>query len=154
MNKEKIIKIILAISAIILVAVLGSIFVNLGMEWYEALKTPSQWIAGYIIPIVWTAVYLSFGIILFLWIKNEEIPKNVVILLIINGILNILWCLTFFTLQQLLLGNIIIVINALLAIKLVFEISKTNKVYSLILSIYPTWVCIAKTFNLALWILN
>ena len=38
---------------IILVAVLGSVFVNLGMEWFNSLTTPSQWLPNFIIPIVW-----------------------------------------------------------------------------------------------------
>jgi tryptophan-rich sensory protein len=154
MNKSKTIKIVIAVFAIVLVAVLGSIFVNLGMDWYETLTKPTQWLPSFIIPIAWTIIYLSFAVILFLWIKNKTLPKNIIILLIINGVLNILWCLVFFTLQQLLLGNIVIIINALLAIKLIYEISETKKIYSVILSIYPIWVCIATSLNTALWILN
>lgn len=56
---------------IVAVAGLGSFFVNLGMEWYTKLNTPSQWIPSFVIPIVWTIVYISFAIIFaFLYIDN------------------------------------------------------------------------------------
>ena len=66
MEKQKIniIQIILVIVSILVVAVLGSIFVNLGMDWFNSLIRPSQWIPNIIIPIVWTVIYITFGIIL------------------------------------------------------------------------------------------
>lgn len=153
-EKQKMVNIIVSIVAILIVAVIGSIFVNIGMPWFESLVKPSQWIPSFVIPIVWIIVYLTFASILFLWQKISNLPKNIIILLIINGFLNVLWCLVFFALNQLLLGNIVIVINLLFAITLIYQISKTEKVYSYILSIYPIWVCIATTLNLSLWILN
>ena len=136
--KKNIWNIIISTGAIIIVAGLGSLFVNLGMDWFNSLEKPTQWIPNIVIPIVWTVVYLAFAIILFLWLKKESLPKSVLIYLIINGILNILWCLVFFTLNQLFIGNIIIIINLILGIKLVLEIAKTQKIYALVVSIYPT----------------
>ena len=153
-SKITFLNIVITIVAIIIVAGLGSFFVNLGMNWFDTLEKPSQWIPNFVIPIAWTIIYLSFALVLFLWQRKESLPKNIVILLILNGFLNLLWCLVFFTLEQLFLGNVIIIINVLFAIKLIFEISKVKKVYSIVLSLYPIWVCIASSLNLALWILN
>ena len=146
--------IIISFVAIILVAVLGSIFANLGMDWFNSLIKPSEWIPNIIIPIIWTIIYLSFAVINFLWIKKTGIPKNVIILMVINGLLNILWCLTFFTLEELFIGNIVIIVNLVLAFTLIIKIHKTEKLYSYLLSIYPIWLAIATTLNLAVWILN
>lgn len=154
MEKNKTIKIIISSAFILLVAVLGSIFVNIGMDWFNSLSKPSDWIANFIIPVVWTIIYLAFAIINFIWIKNDEISKKIIILMIINGILNVVWCLVFFTLKQLLLGDIVIIINLILGIVLIVEILKTKPLYGLILSIYPIWLSIATTLNLAVWILN
>lgn len=154
MKKSGLFNVIIALVVIGIVAGLGNFFVNLGMSWFDSLDKPSQWIPNFVIPIVWTVIYLLFALVLFFWLKKETLPKNIVILLIINGILNLLWCLVFFTLQQLFLGNVIIIINALFAIKLISEISKIKKVYAIVLSLYPIWVCIACSLNLALWILN
>ena len=147
-------KIILSSSFIIAIAVLGSIFVNLGSSWFNTLTTPTKWIPNFIIPIVWTIIYLTFAIVNFLWIKNDNIPKRTIILMVINGILNVLWCLIFFTLNKLFLGNIFIILNLIAGFILINNIFKNKKVYSYFLLIYPIWLSIATTLNLALWILN
>jgi len=153
-NNNQVVKIIISSVFILVVAVLGSIFVNLGMDWFNQLLKPTQWIPNFVIPVVWTIIYLAFAIINFLWIRKGGIPKKVVDLMIVNGVLNVVWCLVFFTLQQLFLGNVIIIINAIFALRLIFEIAKEDAMYGLILSIYPIWLCIATSLNTALWILN
>lgn len=154
MNKNKTLQIILIWISLIIVAVLGSIFVNLGMDWFMNLNKPNEWIPNILIPIVWTVIYLTFAIVLSIWANKEKLPKNIIILLIINGILNILWCLIFFTLNQLFLGNIAIILNLIFGFKLLFDINRENSLYAWILAIYPTWLSIATTLNLAVWILN
>ena len=48
---------------------------------------------------------------LSLWIFNSTIPRAVVVWLIINGVLNVLWCLVFFTLELTFVGNIVIILK-------------------------------------------
>jgi len=154
MEKKKNIYIIITIISIIVVAGLGSLFVALGMDWFNTLNTPSQWINNIVIPIVWTIIYISFGIILTIWIRKSFIPLDTIICLIINGLLNIIWCLVFFTLQLTLIGNIVIILNLIAGYILISKIFKANTIYGYILSIYPVWLSIATTLNLCLWILN
>ena len=111
MERKNVVKIIIAIVSILIVAVLGSVLVNIGMDWFNALEKPTQWITNIVIPIMWTVIYLTFGIVLSIWIVKVGIPRNVIILLVINGLLNVLWCLVFFTLQLTFIGNIVIVLN-------------------------------------------
>ena len=154
MEKNNIKKILITILSIVVGAVLGSVFVNLGMDWFNSLLKPSQWIPNVLIPIVWTCIYIIYTIFLSLWITKSRLPLSIIVLLIINGLLNILWCLVFFTLQLTLIGNIVIVINLIMAYYLVLEIKKYNKTYFYFATLYPVWVSIATTLNLALWILN
>ncbi len=154
MEKNQIKKVIISIAVIVLVAGLGSIFVNIGMDWFNTLQKPTQWVPNVVIPIVWTVVYLAFAVINFIWIKNEDIPTSTIVLMLINAVLNVLWCLTFFTLKLLLVGNIVILLNLIAGFVLVVNIFKNNKLFGYILSIYPIWLSIATTLNLALWILN
>ena len=142
------------LASIMLVGGLGAVFVQLGNDWFNGLTKPTEWIPNWVIPTVWTVIYLTFAIILFLWIKKENLPRKVVVLLILNGVFNILWCLVFFTLKQLLLGNIVLIFNLILAVKLILEIYKTKMLYSSILLIYPVWLCLASSLNMAVWILN
>lgn len=151
-NKTK--NIIFSFIFLALIAGLGSLFVFLGMSWFSALTKPSQWIPNVVIPIVWTVIYSLFAVVCFLWIRKDGIPKSVVVLMIINGIFNVLWCLTFFALKLLFIGNIVIILNLILAYLLIAEILKNNKTYGYLLAIYPIWISIATTLNLALWILN
>lgn len=154
LTKTQIKQIIISFVTIILVAVIGSIFVNIGMDWFNNLIKPSQWIPNIVIPIVWTIIYTTFAIINYLWIKNSVLPKKIIILMFINGILNVLWCLTFFTLKLTFIGNIVIILNLILGYHLIYNIFKNKTVYGYILSIYPIWLSIATSLNLALWILN
>ena len=154
MEKSQIKKIIISFVVIASVAALGSVFVRLGMDWFNALKKPTQWVPNIVIPIVWTVVYITFAVINFIWFKNDDIPKSTVIWMLINAVLNVLWCLTFFTLKQLFLGNIVILLNLIAGFALIVDILKDNKLFGYILSIYPIWLSIATTLNLALWILN
>lgn len=152
--KNKTLKIILSIVALVIVAGLGSVFVSIGNPWFEALIKPSQWIPSFVIPIVWSIIYVAFGVLLILWLLKEDLPLSTFILLIINGVLNVLWCLVFFTLKQTFLGNIVIVLNLIAGFWLIFDIIKYKPLYGYILTIYPVWLSIATTLNIALWILN
>lgn len=153
-NTKQILKITFSFVFIALVAGLGSLFVNLGMDWFNSLQRPTQWIPNILIPIVWTVIYIAFATINFFWIKSNKLPQQTAILMIVNGILNILWCLIFFTLKQTFLGNLVIILNLIAGILLWIDIYKNNKLYYYVLSIYPIWLCFATSLNLALWILN
>ena len=144
----------ITLTSIIAVAGFGTLFTQLGMGWFESLQKPTEWIPSWIIPIVWTVIYGMFAYVLIKWQGRRPLTKENIILLIVNGVLNVLWCLVFFTLNQLFLGVVVIVINALFAIRLYLEICKEDAMNGFLVSIYPIWLCIATTLNLALWILN
>ena len=153
-SKEKTKSYIIIISTILLVAILGSVFVNLGTEWFSSLKRPSQFVPDFIIPIVWTIIYALFAIVLCVWASKENLTTKTKVLLIINAVLNVLWCLIFFTFNQTLGGLIFIVLLLISAYILIIDINKQKQIYSFILALYPVWVSIATCLNLALWILN
>lgn len=145
---------LLAVVGVIIVAGLGSVFVNLGMDWFNGLDKPSQWIPNFLIPIVWTIVYILSAIILWILIKNDNMSIFLSILFVTNGVFNILWCLIFFTLHLTLLGNIVIIINLILGWILIIELFKYRSILYNLLIIYPVWLSIATSLNLCLWILN
>lgn len=151
---KKFLNILFATLPVIVVAVLGSVFVNIGMDWFNTLNRPTDWVPNVVIPIVWTVIYITTATILFLWISKEPMPLSTKILFIVNGVLNVLWCLTFFTLQLKLIGLIVILLNLAFAVYLIIDIFKTKPIYAKILLIYPAWLTIATCLNLAIWILN
>jgi tryptophan-rich sensory protein len=60
MKSEKVIKYVLPVASVLLVALLGWVFVDIGMDWFNGLKKPSEWIPNALIPIVWTFIYSVF----------------------------------------------------------------------------------------------
>ena len=131
--KNNVLRIISVVLPIVVVSVLGSIFVNIGMNWFDDLTKPSQFIANPVIPVVWTVIYISFAVILLVWTSREQLKKSTIVLLITNGLLNILWCLTFFALEQTFLGNIGIIFNLIFGIALWVNIFIQKKTYAYIL---------------------
>lgn len=150
-NKLK--KQILAVFLVVLVAGLGTLFVVLGMDWFNSLAKPSQWIPNFVIPIVWTVIYSLVAVYLVVQIKNDKLDTKNVTIFAINGLLNVLWCLVFFTLNQTLLGLIVIVLNLIASIVLFVE-QEGKDILTKLLLIYPTWLSIATCLNLSSWILN
>ena len=146
--------VIITVVSIVAVAGLGTLFSQLGMGWFDGLNKPTEWVPSWVFPVVWTVIYGLFGWVLIKWQGIKPLTKENIILLIINGVLNVLWCLVFFTCNQLLLGNIVIIINALFGLRLYFEVCKEDALSGLLISIYPIWLCIATTLNIAVWILN
>ena len=53
-------KYILPSIGIVLVSVVGSLFTNSGMDWFKMLNKPSEWIPSFVIPVMWTIIYLLY----------------------------------------------------------------------------------------------
>lgn len=154
MKKEKIISYGIPVLAVVLVALLGWIFVDMGMDWFDGLRKPSEWVPNIVIPIMWTFIYSVFIFYLIHLVRKEKDNKRVIWLSVINGVLNVLWCLVFFAMNSLLGGLILIILNLIASVLLLKEICKTSELYSYILTVYPLWLSIATCLNLASWILN
>ena len=154
MKKEKIIEYSIPVLSVVLVALLGSVFVDIGMDWFDGLQKPTEWIPNIVIPIMWTFIYSVSVFYLIHLVRKEKDNKRVIGLLIVNGFLNVLWCFIFFTLNSLLGGLIVIIINLIASVLLLKEICKTSELFSYILTVYPLWLSVATCLNLASWILN
>jgi len=154
MKKERLLDYSIPVLGTILVASLGGVFVKKGMSWYEKLVKPTEWIPTPVIPIMWTIIYTVFIFYTIHLVRKEKGNKRIISLLIINGVLNVLWCLVFFTLNSLFMGLVIIILNLIASMLLLKEICKTSEVYSYILTVYPAWLSVATSLNLACWILN
>ena len=153
-KNSKIVSYVIICAVILLTAILGSIFVNLGQEWFAGLARPSQFPPDPLIPVVWTIIYVIFTIVLCRWVSKDDFSAITIFLLIANALFNVLWCLLFFTLNSTIWGIVSIVILLILSWMLFVNISKYSKLYAIITAIYPVWVSIATCLNLALWILN
>jgi len=154
MKRENFIGYLLSVLSVLVVATLGWVFVDLGMDWFDGLNKPSEWIPNIVIPLMWTFIYSVSILYLIHLVRKEKDNKRVISLLVVNGILNVLWCLIFFALNSLLGGVIVIILNLIASVLLLREICKTSELFSYILTVYPLWLSVATCLNLAVWILN
>ena len=152
--KSKIISYVIILISISVIAGIGSLFVNLGMDWYMTLDKPSQFVPNFLIPIVWTVIYVVFAAVLCFMVGNVNYNTKTIILLTISGVLNVVWCLLFFALNLTFWGVISIILLLMSSYLVILDLLKYNKVYIYFTIIYPMWVSIATTLNLSLWILN
>lgn len=145
---------IISTLSIVVVAGLGSLFVGLGMEWFSALVKPSQWIPNFVIPVVWSVIYILFVVALWMLLKQDKVDKTTTAFLVVNGVLNVLWCLLFFALNLTFLGLVVIILNLVFGWFLYCRLQKTENIFARLLLLYPVWLSVATTLNLAMWILN
>jgi len=151
-------KLIVAIAVCQLAGIVGSFFTTPAISgWYDGLVrpvlNPPSWIFG---P-VWITLYLLMGIALYLIWQQGLNRKEVKVAMVVFGIqlvLNALWSIVFFGLQNpgLAFVDILLLwISILLSIILFYKISKPA---SYLLIPYILWVSFAGYLNYAIWTLN
>jgi len=131
-----------------LVAAVGSIFTsgNTSGEWYESIKpsiTPPSWV----FPVVWNILFFLIAISLYLaWISGKK-KKIIVIVFGINFLLNILWSLLYFKMQNPLYAFIELIFLWLSILLMIIVTYKINKTSSYLLIPYLLWVSFAGILN-------
>lgn len=147
-------KCILTALSVIAVAVTGSIFTYIGQQWYGTLDKPSQWPPNYLFPIAWSVIYLLTFVTLCNVANKNEGQKAVFVTAAVNGVLNVVWCLTFFTLRQIFPALAVILVNLTASVLLVLQVRRNGKLWFYVMLIYPVWITLATALNGAIWILN
>ncbi|MBI2043975.1 tryptophan-rich sensory protein [Candidatus Pacearchaeota archaeon] len=137
--------------AVYSIAFLGSIFTagNSDSAWYDSVK-PQITPPNYVFPIVWNILFflISFSLY-FSWTsaKNEKVKTKVAYVFGINLMLNVLWSLFFFGMQNPVLAffDLIAMLFSILAIFYVtWEI---NRISSYLIIPYLLWVGFAGFLN-------
>lgn len=141
---------ILCLVIVYAVAFTGSLFTssNVNSDWYESIK-PSITPPNFIFPIVWNILFFLIGLSLyfaFLSAKKEE-KKTIFWIFGINLILNVLWSMFFFTLQNPLLAFFDLIVLWISIIFMVVITYKIRKLSSYLLIPYLLWVAFAGYLN-------
>lgn len=128
----------------IIVAVTGSYFTGLGMEWYKnnlvqpALTPPDYWFG-----IAWTTIFiLTTFSALIVWNKQKRFTLSIN-LFIANAILNVSWSFLFFTMHWTtiaLVEMLFLLITLFMLIRLTWPCCK---IAGALLLPYAAWVCFA-----------
>lgn len=149
------------ISSLVLVfsaAIIGSLFTTPSIDsWYNTLNKPWFNPPNWLFAPVWTTLYFLMAIALYLvWTKPQRSTnrRHAIQLFIWQLILNTIWSIIFFGLQQpgLALFEVIILWIAILMTIIYFY--RINWISSWLLLPYLLWVSFATVLNGAIFWLN
>jgi tryptophan-rich sensory protein len=141
---------IISLVIVFLISSLGSLFMGNSSQsdWYQNIKpsiTPPNYIFGIVWPILFILIALS---IYFAWINSKKKNKpKLIIFFGINLVLNFIWTLIYFKLQNPFLAFIDIILILISIGYLIIFTYKINKLSSYLLYPYLLWVSFATILN-------
>lgn len=151
-------------SITVVVVILGSIFTNSGMNWYNTqLILPDLTPPKPVFPIAWSTIYILTMIsAIIIWTKKlplfsfgaKKTLKWIAGLFVTNAVINVLWSLLFFQLHLILPALIDIVLIEVTLFWLFAIMWKYSKIASLLLLPYILWCFVALYLNYSILILN
>lgn len=141
-------------------AVIGGIFSNLGMQWYQnELVKPELTPPGWVFPIAWTVIFILTMIsALILWNSGKGEKRFLLVfkkkvddsalslimgLFIANAVLNVCWSLLFFTLRYTYAAFLEMLLLEITVVALIALTYKRSKAASALLLPYAVWVAFA-----------
>ncbi len=138
--------------------VIGSLFtIDAIPTWYAALTLQSFAPPNWIFAPVWLTLYTLMGVALFLvWRKGSWLVdvKWGVRVFFFQLIINALWSIMFFGLQNPLYGLITILLLLISILATLFYFFRASKTAGFLLIPYLIWVSFASYLNYAIWTLN
>ena len=150
-------KLPISILLCLLAGILGSTFTSTTTAWYLNLTKPWFQPPGWLFGPVWTILYISMGISLYLiWKKGFEKKgiRKAVYIFLIQLLLNGLWSFVFFGFQDLLLSSINIIVLWILLLMTIWRFYEISKRAGILLVPYLIWVTFATLLNLSIFVIN
>ena len=152
-NINKALDIVIAVLIVALTAAASNIFVRTNSEWYKELIKPDYYPSPAVFTAAWIIIYIIMAVVLSKMLLNNA-SKKTVILFIVQCILQILWCLFFFTLYMPLVALFIlislVIINNVITILLMDKDEISGWLYFVVF----VWTVYACTLNYAIVMLN
>ena len=118
-------------------------------NWYPYLNKPTLTPPNFVFPIAWGILYLCMGISIGL-IYNTPTPRRkfFVTLFAIQLFFNFTWSISFFTMQNPMLGLINILVLDLLVIYYAIDSWRVNRAASVLFWPYVLWLGFATYLNI------
>ena len=125
------------------------------MMWYPLLRRSPLTPPNIVFPIVWSILYLLMGISAGLVQgSGHETRRLVMTVFIVQLVFNFLWCITFFTLRNPLLGFLdILLLDAMVLLYIVLSY-RVNRLASYLFVPYIAWLLMATYLNLYIYLHN
>lgn len=151
-------KLVIAIAVSQAAGLIGALFTSSAIPtWYTTLAKPELAPPNWIFGPVWTTLFVLMGVAAFLVWKRGLERSDVRSALIVFGvhlILNTLWSIIFFGLQNPAAAFIEIVLLWLSIVATMILFSRVSRVAVWLLVPYLAWVSFASYLNYMIWMLN
>ena len=135
--------------AVSLVAFIGGLITSASVDslWYAIVKssiTPPNWVFG----IVWSVLFFLIALSLYLsWISEKKNKIKIILVFGVNLVLNILWSLFFFGMQNPPLAFFELIALWLSILLMIFVVHRINITASYLLLPFIFWVSFAGALN-------
>jgi benzodiazapine receptor len=155
--KTKLPVLIISLSLPLLAGFIGSYFTTPAIPtWYASLTKPSFNPPAWLFAPVWTTLYLLMGLSLYLIIikQSKKSKTKAYTLFTTQLLLNSLWSILFFGLQNPALALLEIIILLIFIALTIYEFSKLSRPAALLFIPYLLWVSFATLLNFMIYQLN
>ena len=154
MKKIDIKKLIFYILITLLIGGLPSIFV-IKNDTYDTLNKPQFSPPPILFPIVWTILFILMGISIYrVMVSDNSSKKEGKLIYFIQLIVNALWTVIFFGLNEYFLAFLWILMLILLVVTMLIVFSKIDKISTYINIPYLIWLLFACYLNFGIFVLN
>ncbi len=143
----------LIVGITVIAAVLGGLFSMNSSEFYDTLVRPPLAPPSIVFPIVWGILYVLMAISLIVYLKANPDDTVGFWLYVVNLVLNALWPLFFFALQQVGVALIVLIAMILVNLLLLGRLKDVKWAFYLYLP-YLLWQLFALYLNFAIVLLN
>lgn len=124
-------------------------------DLYSQLTLPALSPPSYVFPIVWTILYILMGISAYLiYTSNSESKDTALKIYGVQLLLNFIWPLVFFNLNNYVLAFIILVLLWITVAVMIYYFYKISPAAAFLQIPYLLWLTFAGYLNLAIILLN
>lgn len=126
------------------------------MQLFEEINKPPLSPPGWVFPVVWTILYISMGVALYIVVVAKD-KKNNLPAYISFGVqlfFNFFWSIIFFNARAYLFAFVWLVLLWVAIIVNIYFFYKINKTAGKILIPYLIWVTFAGYLNFGIYLLN
>ena len=140
---------------LLLIGGLSALLTIGSMDIYSNLKVPALAPPGWLFPIVWTILFILMGIASYIVWESSSNDKLLAFAVYgLQLILNFIWSIVFFNLEQYWLSFVILIALIILIILNIYFFNKISNVAAILLVPYLVWVLFAGYLNLSIAIMN
>lgn len=153
MKKKLIDSIMISLLATLLTAGLAMLFVDTDSQWYLNLIKPSFQPPPWVFGVVWSILYILYGVNLTLAQLNNASNK-VYGLFLLQSVLNIAWCLFYFTFHLMYIGLVIIIAYLVVTYLTARKLYDYSRIGAYLFIPQGIWLIIALILNYSTILLN